>query len=285
MNIRLRIGVPDDATVCGRICYDAFGAISHAHGFPNDYPSVEAATGLVSSLLGHPGFYAVVAEADGSVVGSNFMDERAQIAGVGPVSVEPGMQDRGVGRLLMQDVLQRAAGRHVPGIRLLQTTYHNRSLSLYAKLGFRVHELVACMQGSPPKAAIPGYEVRAGTVADIATCDSLCVRVHGHDRHGEVVDSVTDGTCLVVERHGRLSGYSTGVGFSGHSVGETNEDLKALIVAVPRFAGPGILVPTANADLLGWCLSCGLRIVELLALMTIGLYNQPTGSYLPSILY
>ena len=194
MNIRLRIGVPDDATVCGRICYDAFGAISHAHGFPNDYPSVEAATGLVSSLLGHPGFYAVVAEADGSVVGSNFMDERAQIAGVGPVSVEPGMQDRGVGRLLMQDVLQRAAGRHVPGIRLLQTTYHNRSLSLYAKLGFRVHELVACMQGSPPKAAIPGYEVRAGTVADIATCDSLCVRVHGHDRHGEVVDSVTDGT-------------------------------------------------------------------------------------------
>lgn len=113
MNIRLHVGVPDDATVCGRICYDAFGAISHAHGFPNDYPSVEAATGLVSSLLGHPGFYTVVAEADGSVVGSNFMDERAAIAGVGPVSVEPGMQDRGIGRLLMQDVLQRAAGRHV----------------------------------------------------------------------------------------------------------------------------------------------------------------------------
>jgi GNAT superfamily N-acetyltransferase len=285
VNIRLRAGMRDDATVCGRICYDAFGAISQAHGFPSDYPSVETTTSLVSGLLCHPGFYAVVAEDGGRVVGSNFMDERAPIAGIGPISVEPGMQNRGIGRLLMQDVLRRASGRSVPGIRLLQTTYHNRSLSLYAKLGFQVRELVACMQGSPPRAAVPGYEVRAATAADIAICDSLCIQVHGHHRHGEVADSVTDGTCLLVEHHGRVSGYSTGVAFSAHSVGETNEDIKALITAAPQLAGPGILVPTSNADLLGWCLACGLRVVELLAIMTIGLYNQPVGSYLPSILY
>jgi hypothetical protein len=50
-------------------------------------------------------------------------------------------------------------------------------------------------------------------------------------------------------------------------------------------AGPGILVPTANTDLFGWCLTSGLRIVQLMTLMTIGLYNQPAGSYLPSILH
>jgi GNAT superfamily N-acetyltransferase len=285
MNIRLRAGVPDDAGICGSICYDAFGAIASAHGFSNDFPSAETAINMMSSMLSHPSFYSVVAEVDGGAAGSNFMDERSPIAGIGPITVAPSVQDRGIGRLLMQDVLQRAAEKRAPGIRLMQTTYHNRSLSLYTKLGFQVRELVVCMHGSPVCAVIPGYQVRAAAAADIAACDALCIRVHGHHRHGEVVDSVTGGTCLVVEHDGRLSGYSTGLAFSAHSVGETNEDLKALIAAAPRFGGPGILVPTGNSEFFRWCLACGLRVVELLALMTIGLYNQPEGSYLPSILY
>jgi hypothetical protein len=132
---------------------------------------------------------------------------------------------------------------------------------------------------------IPGYEVRAATAADIAACDALCMRVHGYHRHGEVSDSVSGGTCVVVDYHGRLSGYGTGLVFGPHSVGETNEDLKALIGAAAGFLGPAILVPVSNTDLFNWCLADGLRIVELLSLMTIGLCNQSTGSDLPSILY
>ena len=285
MNVQLRRGRPDDARICGLICHEAFGAISSAHGFPNDFRSAETAISLLSSRLHDPGFYSVVAEADGDVVGSNFMDERSPIAGIGPITVAPSVQDCGIGRLLMQDVLKRAAERQAPGIRLLQTTYHNRSLSLYTKLGFHVRELMACMQGPPVHAVIPDYRVRVAAASDVAACAALCARVHGHHRNGEVMGAVTDGTCLVVEHHGQLSWYSTGLAFDAHSVGETNEDLKALIAAAPQFAGPGILVPTANTDLFRWCLARGLRIVELLSLMTIGLYNQPTGSYLPSILY
>jgi predicted N-acetyltransferase YhbS len=285
VNVWLRPGQPDDAEMCGPICYDAFSAIAGAHGFPNDYPSAEVATALLSDRLRHPGVYSVVAEAGGSVVGSAFMDERSSIAGIGPVTVALGVQNQGIGRLLMEDVLRRAAEQRAPGVRLLQTTYHNRSLSLYTKLGFQVRELVACVQGAPVNLVIPGHEVRAATAADIADCDALCMRVHGHHRHGEVSDSVGDGACLVVEHHGRLSGYSTGLAFGAHSVGETNEDLKALIGTATEFLGPGILVPASNTDLFNWCLAGGLRIVELLSLMTIGLYNQPAGSYLPSILY
>ncbi len=36
---------------------------------------------------------------------------------------------------------------------------------------------------------------------------------------------------------------------------------------------------------LAWCLDHGLRIVQLMTLMTLGLYNEPAGAYLPSILY
>ena len=285
MNVDFRMGRPGDADACGRICYEAFGAIASAHGFPNEFPSVQEATSVLYVQLKHPSFYSVVAEADGKVVGSNFLDERSPILGVGPIIVAPDAQNCGVGRLLMEHVMQRAVEKQAPGVRLLQATYHSRALSLYAKFGFEVRELVACMQGRPMHSAIPGYHVRTAVDADIIACDALCARIHGHHWHGEVVDSVERGSCLIVEHDDHISGYSAGLGYYNHSLGETNEDLKALIAAAPAFTGPGILVPAANAGLFRWCLDHGLRIVQTMTLMTIGLYNDPAGSYLPSILY
>jgi hypothetical protein len=49
--------------------------------------------------------------------------------------------------------------------------------------------------------------------------------------------------------------------------------------------GLGILVPSRNSELLRWCMQCGLHIVQQSTLMTIGLYNEPAGAYLPSILF
>jgi hypothetical protein len=34
-----------------------------------------------------------------------------------------------------------------------------------------------------------------------------------------------------------------------------------------------------------WCLGEGLRITQTMTLMTMGLYNQPDGVWLPSVLY
>lgn len=271
--------------MCGQICYEAFGGISAAHGFPSDFPSPDVAIGLVAMLLGHPGFYSVVAEVDGQVVGSNFLDERSPIVGVGPITVAPDVQDGGVGRELMDDVLARAVDSGAPGVRLLQSAYHSRSLALYAKLGFSARAAVACMQGPALSVSVPGYAVRPATPEDIAACDALCLRIHGHHRHGEVADAVDQHGALVVEHDDRISGYSTGLAFFGHTVGETNEDLKALIGSASAFGGPGILVPLPNSELVGWCLAGGLQVVQLMTLMTIGLYNEPAGSYLPSVLY
>jgi len=89
----------------------------------------------------------------------------------------------------------------------------------------------------------------------------------------------------VVERDGRITGYTSGMAFFGHSVAETNADMQALIAASDAFGGPGILVPTRNAALFRWCLENGLRVVEPMTLMAMGLYNQPAGAFLPSILF
>ena len=148
MSLRLRPGRPDDLAACASICHAAFGAIAGRHNFPTDFPTVEPAEQLIASLLARADVYAVVAEtADGRVVGSNFLWEMAPIAGVGPITVDPGAQDRAVGRRLMEDVLARARDRAFAGVRLCQAGYHGRSLALYAKLGFQVREPLACLQG------------------------------------------------------------------------------------------------------------------------------------------
>src|ERR1700742_3874138 len=88
-DVTLRPPTPGDAPACGRICYEAFSAIARHHNYPEDFASAEAGIGLVSHLIGWPGIYGVVAERDGQVVGSNFMDERSSIAGIGPITVDP----------------------------------------------------------------------------------------------------------------------------------------------------------------------------------------------------
>lgn len=283
--VRLRPGKPEDAQSCGAICYDAFKTISEQHNFPRDFPSPEVAAEFLAGLLAHPGFHSVVAEIDGVVVGSNFLDERSTVAGIGPITIDPAVQDRAVGRQLMQNVLDRAAQRGFQGVRLCQAAYHNRSLSLYGKLGFEVREPLATMQGAPLNAKIPGYAVRPATVQDLDACNQVCMRVHGHHRSGELLGAIEQGSATVVEHAGRITGYATAVAFFGHAVGESNDSLKALVGAAPSFPGPGFLVPTRNGELFRWCLDHGLRVVQPMTLMSIGLYNEPAGAFLPSVLY
>ncbi|MGH7863651.1 MAG: GNAT family N-acetyltransferase [Candidatus Binataceae bacterium] len=285
MSLNLRPGTKEDAITCGTICYEAFKSIGDAHNFPPDFPTPEAAIGVVTALLCTKGAYSVVAEEGGKILGSNFMDERNSIAGIGPITVDPAAQNRDVGKTMMLDALQRARQRQFAGVRLVQTAYHNRSLALYTKLGFDSREELSIMQGPRLNLTIPGCSVRKASEADLAACNALCTRVHGHHRGGELIDVIRGGSATVVERAARITGYASVVGLFGHSVAETNDDLMALIAAAPSFTGSGILVPVRNGSLMRWCLAHGLNIVQQMTLMTIGLYNEPQGAYLPSIIY
>jgi predicted N-acetyltransferase YhbS len=148
---------PADAADCAQIVFDAFGALHDHHRFQRDFPALEAAAGLLNVFIPHPMIWGVVAEIDGRVVGSNFLDERSPIRGVGPITVAPEGQNAGVGRKLMQAVLERGQG--APGIRLLQDSFHMRSLALYESLGFDVKEGVAVVTGKPRTDPLGGMQV------------------------------------------------------------------------------------------------------------------------------
>ena len=89
----------------------------------------------------------------------------------------------------------------------------------------------------------------------------------------------------MVEQEGRLSGYVTVIGASGHAVGETTEAVQALIGAAPVFERGSFLVPLRNGELFRWCLTTGFRVAAPQTLMSRGFYQEPAGAFLPSILY
>jgi predicted N-acetyltransferase YhbS len=281
----IREATAGDAETCGRIMWNAFESLATAHNFPIEPGSPEFTDFQMQAMLSTDGIFGLVAERDGDIVGSALQDERGAIVGVGPVSVDPRIQDGRVGRALMEALLKRCRERDVAGVRLVQTAYNYRSLSLYAKLGFAVREPLSVFQGSPNAAGVSGTTVRPATSDDVDACDALCRRVHGHDRHPEVQGAVDRGMASVVERGGALSGYTTGLGYIGHAVGRTDDDVIALLQSAETFTGLGGVVPSRNTALMSWCLHAGLRLVQQSTLMSIGLYNEPQGAWLPSIGY
>lgn len=177
-SVVIRRATAADAGVCGKICFEAFTALANRHNFPPDFPAAEISIGVLSAMFSHPRFFCVVAEQDGKIIGSNCLDERTPIAGLGPITVDASAQNRAAGRALMQAVLTRAAERKFAGVRLVQAAYHNRSLSLYAKLGFVVREPLSCMQGPAMQKIIPGYGVRtarAGIWRRATNCACECM--------------------------------------------------------------------------------------------------------------
>jgi predicted N-acetyltransferase YhbS len=289
--MKLRAGVPEDANECGTVCFHAFKSIAERHNMAPEFSSLEAALSMMPSLLADPDFYSVVAERDGAIVGSNFLDMRGPIVGVGPISVRPDLQNVGLGRQLMQNVLDRVEASRRPGVRLYTAAHNTRTVSLYSKLGFSIRGAAIVVHGPPLGQQQndgffrPHLRVRVARPEDLPATKRLCMRVHGHDRDREVAQAVQQGTARVVERAGEIAGYVTSLSFAGHAVASTNEELQALIAAATDLPAPGFLVPAVNTELFTWCLDNGMRMQLSMYHMTIGLYNTPNGVYLPSVWY
>lgn len=282
MSLVIRPTSPLDIPACSSILYNAFRDLAEKHGFPPDIPSYGLAIGAMTMVVASSNFHGVVAEWNGKVAGSVFVFEETSVAGIGPLTVAPDMQDRGIGRALMEHALEYIKANEFTGARMVQASYNPVSLALFTSQGFDIQETLLVLTGQPPRISFPGYEVRSASRKDVDDCNRLCRKVHGHDRAHEMETGIRQSSATVVEREGHITGYSTMMGFFGHAVTETNEDLIALIAASKPFIGPGIMVPARNSEVLRWCLENGLRVVQQMNLMTTGFYQPPRGAFLCS---
>ncbi len=287
--ITLRPMQPDDGGTVADILYEAFGQIHDRHSFPRDFPTLEAATQLTESFIAHPSIWGVVAEHEDRIIGSNFVDERGPVRGVGPITVDPHTQHRGVGRRLMAAVLERSAG--AAGVRLLQDSFNVRSLGLYASLGFNATDPVVLMGGTPSTGVPHGFEVRSMTEADVEPSAALHLHVHGFERTRELRDALQAPGLdpFVATRDGELVAYATTVTFfpAAHAVATSGEAMAALIAgALTAGEAPAsFLLPTRQHELFSWALGAGLRVVKPMTYMIIGQPHQPQGTWIPSVLY
>ena len=287
MSVQLRPATIEDAEPCGRILSDAFTELHVRHGFPVDFPDHDSAIRFIRGPIGSETTYGVVAEIDGRIVGSNFLDERDEVRSVGPVSVHPIAQGRGVGRRLMEDVIARSRG--ATSVRLVQEAFNALSLPLYASLGFDPIEPLFLINGRPKNRPMKGVEVRPAVSDDLPECEELCRKLHGVSRIGELSEAMRRLTPYVAVRERRIVAYCTTMNVWGpaHGIAETDHDMRALILgfAAGEERPVQFLMPVRQGGFFRWCLTEGFRVVKPLTLMVRGDYNPPHGCWFPSAMY
>ncbi|MCJ7511275.1 MAG: GNAT family N-acetyltransferase [Dehalococcoidia bacterium] len=284
--------VPDQVEAVGKLVYEAFRDVAIRHGFKPIYESLDFATLHMRNLSRREGFTSFVAIEGGQPLAVNFLDQRNDIAGVGPVAVGVEHQGRGLGRMVMEALLEQAEVSGFQSVRLLQTAYNMVSFSLYCRLGFDAKEEIAFLRGRPPDDERTVGAIRECTPQDLDALDDLSLDVLGFRRRGDVKTIMPFVRPLVVEREGRLVGFvcrfptPSGI-LMGPAVARDEEALKDLIVGAARLA-PGDLrpvVPVSCPSLLRWALQAGFSLSELGTLMVRGTYEAPAGASMPSIWY
>lgn len=285
MSIELVPAEPQHVSEIGRICYEAFKDIQERHRFPPDFPSVYLARQVVGMLVQRKDFYGVVALRDGQPVGSNFLSLTDPVAGVGPITIDCSCQGEGIGRALMQDVVDYAQQNNIAEVRLLQDSFNTTSLSLYADLGFEVKGGIAFMQATP--AAVPDESVRPVVETDFPAIEELAIRIYRNSRRNEVKAAGCYGFAVFVrERQGRVTGYLI-PGIFGHGVAESKEDALALIGEAARRLpqeAARFFCPLGEADFFRDALKAGCRVIKIMNYMAKGPYEPPNEVWMPSVL-
>ncbi len=284
MTIELRRPLPEHIAELGRICYEAFRDIAASHGFPPDFESIQFAQGVVGLMMQQETVYSTAAFDGDAPRGSNFMNMWSDAAGIGPISVDLATQGEGIGKRLMQDALDHARQHGIASVRLCQDSFNMRSLALYASLGFDVKEPLAYMSLSTTAHVDDAF--RPATPADYDAMDALCRDVYRISRKGEYATLTAVGfPAFVLDRGNGITGYVIGTAI-GHGVAQSDDDMLALL------AGIGATTPDAHAHiamrqgtLYRRALAAGHRNRKVMNLMTYGPYEEPQGTYCPSVMF
>lgn len=283
MTTELRQARAEDVPELGRICYEAFKDISESHGFPLEFASVEFAQQIVGLLVAQEQVHSIGAFAGDTPRGSNFLSMWGDVAGIGPISVDIAAQGEGIGRQLMENAIATARDLGYDMVRLCQDAYNMQSLALYTSMGFDTKEPLAYLALSSEGQPDPGF--RPATAADVDQMDELCQSIYHISRRGEYEVFLALGFPMFVLDRGNITGYHIGTAF-GHGVAETTDAMLTLFAGYGANApGAHSFVPIRDSDLYRGALAAGHRNMKVMNLMSLGPYEEPQGTYAPSVMF
>ena len=196
------------------------------------------------------------------------------VASFGMIIVAPAWQGRGIGRMLMDELLRQAGGRAI----FLNST--REGSRLYERLGFvaygQVSQHQAVLATAPSVAPLNGV-VRPLRPEDIATIRDLDRRASGMGRARLLDALLAVGKVVVIEREGRVQGYACVRAFGrgvvvGPVVALDAMDAKALVATLAadhRGSFVRIDVPVTSG-LSPWLEEIGLPHVDEVVSMARG---------------
>ncbi|WP_193213001.1 GNAT family N-acetyltransferase [Luteolibacter marinus] len=266
------------------ICHRAFSALHDRFGIERDIPTPEVGEMILSQTVKRPDYTGIMAVLHGKVVGSNFLTFVDEVAGVGPITVDPDLQSKGIGRQLMQWAIDESRRRGIRQVRLFQEALNTASLSLYTSLGFEWRDSAALMQAMP--AAEDDDAVRPMGPADLPAVAELSRRAYGYSRAGDagqLLEWQVPGFLML--RDGEPVAYLFATLF-GHAAAVSNVELLALVAQAARQLPPPLarfICPLSRPGLHREALAAGHRTVKMLSYMSLGDYVPPAGAQFPSI--
>lgn len=209
-----------------------------------------------------------VAEAEGVPVGTALCwMQGARHGSLGMIIVSAAHQGKGIGRKLMQLVLEALGGRCI----LLQATAAGQPL--YESLGFQatgtLHQHQGMLAAVAPVALAPGETIRPARAGDLDHIIALAKRASGMARDALLAQLADVAEAAVLERGGELAGFSIMRRFGrGHAIGPLvapdGERAKALVAYwAGAYAGAFVRVDvTAASGLSDWLTQAGLAQVD-----------------------
>lgn len=214
-----------------------------------------------------------VAEEDGAVIGTALCWKQGPHHGsLGMIIVSPDHQGKGIGRVLMNLILQELGDRCT----LLNATPAGQPL--YESLGFRaigaVHQHQGTMAAIAPVTLPEGETVRPAEPGDTATIIALANRATGMARGEGLKHLLSLGKCAVIERRGEVTGFAILRRFGrgeaiGPVVASDSEGAKALIAYWSgTCAGSFVRMDVTGASALSaWITEAGLVQVDTVVVM------------------
>lgn len=302
----LRPMVEEDIPAYSRMLKRSFNTWYWNHGWGQDYFKCrEQDLAIFWQIYKHVSDGHCVIAIDpgtGAMMGACFYHPRKYHVSLGIMCVDPAYFNRGVGRQLVNDIIDYTERRGYDALRLVSSAINMNSFSLYNKAGFVpkeiYHTMMICVpaSGMDQLTALDNH-VRDAIPDDVQDIQSLELDISGICREADYLLCIKNPVeCLhasVIEgKGGTINGFAASIkhpvlNMIGPAFSRTEEEMLALLLReLDRFRGESVLciIPMNKRLLVDALYHCGAVNVELHLLQVRGKFQPFTGVNLPSFL-
>ncbi len=302
----LRSLTDDDRNDYAQMLYSSFNTWYAAHGWPSDYFRCQPEqTGIFLDVYNDISPDCSIAAFDPNndrLMGACFYHPREHHVSLGIMSVNPDYFQRGVGRALVNHIVDFTDTHQYPALRLVSSAINMDSFSLYNRSGLiprnGYHDMVLPIPNTGLQVNFPlRDQVREARPEDVEAMASLEMDVSGISRINDYRYAIENPRellqALVFEnQNGHIDGFMISIrhhalNMLGPCVARSEKATLALLLqATERFRGevPLFVVPMDKRALVETLYNWGARNVETHLFQVRGKFQAFNGVSMPSFL-